>query len=102
MESSRPARLDDTLHLRDGFERLRLVNGERARPRRHHIPLEQILAAVRIAVLHRAGEVCVASPVRASRHLVEACLVEIGEEGRPDKDMLLKAGDVVWVPMSWY
>ncbi len=29
-------------------------------------------------------------------------LLEIGEEGRPDKDMLLKAGDVVWVPMSWY
>ncbi len=29
-------------------------------------------------------------------------LVEIGEEGRPDKDMLLKAGDVIWVPMSWY
>ena len=27
-------------------------------------------------------------------------LVEIGEEGRPDKDMLLKAGDVVWVPVS--
>lgn len=29
-------------------------------------------------------------------------LVEIGEDGRPDKDMLLKAGDVIWVPMSWY
>lgn len=29
-------------------------------------------------------------------------LVEIGKEGRPDKDMLLQAGDVVWVPMSWY
>lgn len=29
-------------------------------------------------------------------------LVQIGEEGRPDKDMMLKAGDVVWVPMSWY
>lgn len=29
-------------------------------------------------------------------------LVEIGQEGRPDKDMLLKAGDVVWVPISWY
>ncbi len=29
-------------------------------------------------------------------------IVSIGEEGRPDKDMLLKAGDVVWVPMSWY
>ena len=29
-------------------------------------------------------------------------LIEIGTEGRPDKDMLLTAGDVVWVPMSWY
>ena len=29
-------------------------------------------------------------------------LIEIGEQGRSDKDMLLKAGDVVWVPMSWY
>ncbi len=29
-------------------------------------------------------------------------LVEIGEEGRPEKDLLLKAGDVIWVPMSWY
>ncbi len=29
-------------------------------------------------------------------------LIEIGEDGRPDKDMILKAGDVVWVPMSWY
>lgn len=29
-------------------------------------------------------------------------LVEIGEKGRPDMDILLKAGDVVWVPMSWY
>ena len=29
-------------------------------------------------------------------------LVEIGEQGRPDLDMVLKAGDVVWVPMSWY
>jgi len=29
-------------------------------------------------------------------------LIEIGEKGRPDKDIILKAGDVVWVPMSWY
>lgn len=29
-------------------------------------------------------------------------LVAIGEDGRPDKDMLLKAGDVIYVPMSWY
>ena len=27
-------------------------------------------------------------------------LVEIGEDGRPDKDMVLKPGDVVWVPVS--
>ena len=29
-------------------------------------------------------------------------LIEIGKEGRPDKDVLLQAGDVVWGPMSWY
>ena len=29
-------------------------------------------------------------------------LIEIGEDGRPDKDMLLKAGDVVWVPISYW
>jgi len=29
-------------------------------------------------------------------------LIEIGEQGLADKDMLLRAGDVVWVPMSWY
>lgn len=29
-------------------------------------------------------------------------LNEIGREGRPDKDMLLRAGDVVWVPETWY
>ena len=27
---------------------------------------------------------------------------EIGKGGRVDKDMLLKAGDVVWVPETWY
>lgn len=29
-------------------------------------------------------------------------LEEIGKEGRPDKDMVLRAGDVVWVPQTWY
>lgn len=29
-------------------------------------------------------------------------LKEIGEDGRVDKDMLLRAGDVVWVPETWY
>lgn len=28
-------------------------------------------------------------------------LDEIGKEGRADKDMTLKAGDVVWVPETW-
>lgn len=29
-------------------------------------------------------------------------LDEIGEKGRIDKDILLRAGDVVWVPETWY
>lgn len=29
-------------------------------------------------------------------------LNEIGKEGRIDKDMPLRAGDVVWVPETWY
>lgn len=29
-------------------------------------------------------------------------LDEIGKEGRIDKDMTLNAGDVVWVPQTWY
>ena len=29
-------------------------------------------------------------------------LVEIGREGRVDKDIRLSAGDVIWVPMSYY
>jgi len=27
---------------------------------------------------------------------------EIGEKGLVDKDMPLRAGDVVWVPDTWY
>ncbi len=29
-------------------------------------------------------------------------IIKMGKDGRPDMDMVLKAGDVVWVPMSWY
>lgn len=29
-------------------------------------------------------------------------LKEIGKGGRVDKDMILRAGDVVWVPETWY
>jgi polysaccharide export outer membrane protein len=27
---------------------------------------------------------------------------EIGQDGRVDKDLVLRAGDVVWVPETWY
>ena len=27
---------------------------------------------------------------------------EIGEKGRIEKDIVLRAGDVVWVPETWY
>jgi len=29
-------------------------------------------------------------------------LKEIGKDGRADKDMVLRAGDVLWVPETWY
>lgn len=37
---------------------------------------------------------------RITRTIVD--LKEIGKEGRVDKDMALRAGDVVWVPETWY
>lgn len=33
---------------------------------------------------------------------IKVDLNEIGKGGRIDKDILLKAGDVVWVPETWY
>lgn len=29
-------------------------------------------------------------------------VIEIGEQGRPEKDMKLRGGDVMWIPLSWY
>lgn len=37
---------------------------------------------------------------KRTRYTVD--IEEIGEDGRPDKDMVLRAGDVVWVPVTWY
>ena len=37
---------------------------------------------------------------RQTRTIVD--LNEIGQDGRVDKDMILRAGDVVWVPETWY
>lgn len=86
------------------------VLGEVGRPGPVDVPSTQDLRLTR--ALQLAGG---ANPI-ADKHriLVTRCdkdgnqtktkvdLIEIGEQGRPDKDMLLKAGDVVWVPMSWY
>jgi len=37
---------------------------------------------------------------KQTRYYVD--LDEIGKDGRVDKDMVLRAGDVVWVPETWY
>lgn len=37
---------------------------------------------------------------KITRFIVD--LIEIGEKGRADKDLVLRAGDVVWVPETWY
>ena len=37
-----------------------------------------------------------------TQHRTKVNLNEIGKNGRIDKDMSLRAGDVVWVPETWY
>lgn len=86
------------------------VLGEVGRPGPVDVPATMDLRVTR--ALQLAGG---ANPIADKRRvLVTRCdkdgnqtktrinLNEIGEDGRPDKDMLLKAGDVIWVPMSWY
>ncbi len=86
------------------------VLGEVARPGPVDIPSTQDLRLLR--ALQLAGGVSALADRR--RVQVAHCdkdgrqtkrrinLNEIGEEGRADMDVLLRAGDVVWVPMSWY
>ena len=52
------------------------MNRERARPRSHHVALDEILVAVRVAILDRTGEVRVAAPVGTCRHLLKASFVK--------------------------
>ena len=52
------------------------MNRERARPRSHHVALDEILVAVRIAILDRTREVRVAAPVGTCRHLLKASFVK--------------------------
>ena len=86
------------------------VLGEVGRPGPVDVPATMDLRLTR-AIMLAGGATAIADKRRV---LVTRCdkdgkqtktrvdIIEIGEEGRPDKDMLLKAGDVVWVPMSWY
>lgn len=86
------------------------VLGEVGRPGPVDIPSTQDLTLLR--ALQLAGGVSALADRR--RVQVAHCdkngkqtkrkinLNEIGEEGRADMDVLLKAGDVVWVPVSWY
>ena len=86
------------------------VLGEVGRPGPVDVPATMDLRLTR-AIMLAGGATAIADKRRV---LVTRCdkdgkqtktrvdIIEIGEEGRPDKDMLRKAGDVVWVPMSWY
>ena len=86
------------------------VMGEVQRPGPVDVPSTQDLRVTR--ALQLAGGVTNIADKRrirvthcekdGSKTKTRVDLVEIGEEGRPDKDIVLRAGDVVWVPMSWY
>lgn len=86
------------------------VLGEVMRPGPVDVPSTQDLRVTR-ALLLAGGATSIADKRRVqvarcdkdgkqTKTIVD--LVEIGEKGRADKDMLLKAGDVIWIPMSWY
>lgn len=87
-----------------------LVLGEVARPGPVDVPSTMDLTVLR--ALQLAGGVTSIADKRnvkvtrcdkeGKRSTTIVDLVEIGSDGRPDKDMQLKAGDVVYVRMSWY
>ena len=87
-----------------------LVLGEVARPGPVDVPSTMDLTVLR--ALQLAGGVTSIADKRnvkvtrcdkeGKRSTTIVDLVEIGSDGRPDKDMQLKAGDVVYVQMSWY
>lgn len=87
-----------------------LVLGEVSRPGPVDVPSTMDLTVLR--ALQLAGGVTSIADKRSvkvtrcdkegKRSTTIVDLVEIGSDGRPDKDMQLKAGDVVYVRMSWY
>jgi protein involved in polysaccharide export with SLBB domain len=86
------------------------VLGEVVSPGHVNIPSTMDLPVTK--VLQMAGglkpyadrsRICVTRCDRdGKQHKTYVDLKEIGKDGRPDKDMLLRAGDVVWVPETWY
>ena len=87
-----------------------LVMGEVTRPGPVNMPTTRDLNVTRVLML--AGGVTPLADkknVRVTRRekdgtLKKSCvnIERIGKEGRADLDMILKPGDVVWVPESWY
>ena len=87
-----------------------LVLGEVARPGPVDVPSTMDLTVLR--ALQLAGGVTSIADKRnvkvtrcykeGKRSTTIVNLVEIGSDGHPDKAMQLKAGDVVYVRMSWY
>lgn len=87
-----------------------LVMGEVARPGPVNMPSTRDLNVTRVLMV--AGGVTALADkrnVRVTRREKDGTLKRfsvnidlIGKEGRADLDILLKPGDVVWVPESWY
>lgn len=87
-----------------------LVMGEVARPGPVNMPSTRDLNVTRVLML--AGGVTPLADkknVRVTRREKDGTLKRysvnielIGKEGRADLDVILKPGDVVWVPESWY
>ena len=87
-----------------------LVMGEVVRPGPVNMPSTRDLNVTRVLML--AGGVTPLadkSCVRVTRREKDGALKKfsvnidlIGKEGRSDLDVVLKPGDVVWVPESWY
>ena len=72
---------------------------------------EFIIEKLKVSNNNRSYDVTLESLIKALKdykdrkhyeYSVYVDLKEIGKDGRPDKDMLLRAGDVVWVPETWY
>lgn len=87
-----------------------LVMGEVARPGPVNMPSTRDINVTRVLML--AGNVTPLADkknVRVTRREKDGTLKRfsvnielIGKEGRSDLDVILKPGDVVWVPESWY